>query len=58
MELDVFYSRPTLTKESMTGCLKTLNFINSFGLDIAFPEITKVLKILVTIPITTSEAER
>ncbi|KAJ3620532.1 hypothetical protein MTP99_004473 [Tenebrio molitor] len=58
MELEVFYSRPELTKETMTGCLKILNFINSFGLDIAFPEITKVLKILVTIPITTSETER
>jgi hypothetical protein len=57
VELGVFYSRPELTKE-MTGCLKTLNFINSFGLDITFPEITKVLKILVTIPYTTSEAER
>jgi hypothetical protein len=33
--IDVFYSRPEkLTEESMTGCLKTLNFINSFGLDI------------------------
>jgi hypothetical protein len=32
----------------MTGCLKTLNFLNSFDLDAAFPEITKVLKILVT----------
>jgi hypothetical protein len=51
MELDVFYSRPTLTEESMTGCLKTLNFIT-------FPEITKVLQILDTIPITMSEAER
>jgi hypothetical protein len=52
MELDVFYSRPEkLTEESMTGCLKTLNFIT-------FPEITKVLQILDTIPITMSEAER
>jgi hypothetical protein len=37
---------------------ENLNFLNSFGLDVTFPEITKVLKILVTIPITTSEAER
>jgi hypothetical protein len=57
-ELHVFYSRPEVTEKSMSGCLKILNFLNSFGLDVTFPEITKVLKILVTIPITTPEAER
>jgi hypothetical protein len=56
--IDVFYLRPELTEESMTGCLKTLNFLNSLDSDAAFPEITKVLKILVSISITTSETER
>jgi hypothetical protein len=42
MELDVFYSRPELTEERKYNWMsENLNFINSFGLDIAFPEITK-----------------
>lgn len=57
-ELEVFYSRSEITEENMAGCLKTLNFITSFGLDGTFKEITKALKILLTIPMTTSESER
>ena len=42
----------------MSGCLKTLDFVTSFGLDSAFKEMTKALKILVTTPATTSETEQ
>lgn len=67
MELSIFYSRKEITGQdsenssevqSFSGCLQTLNFIKSFGLDTAFGEVVKVLKILVTIPMTTSETER
>lgn len=57
-ELEVFYSRSEITDTNMTGCLKILNFIIAFGLDGTFKEITKALKILVTIPMSTSETER
>ncbi|CAH1114114.1 unnamed protein product [Psylliodes chrysocephalus] len=69
IELAVFYSREEVTdsasesanpneSENFTGCLPTLNFIISFGLESVFKEIVKVIKILVTIPMTTSETER
>jgi len=61
-ELSTFYSRPEFSQDnplSGSGCLKTLNFLISYGLDTtAFKEITKALKILVTLPMTTSETER
>lgn len=66
MELGVFYSRTEITDMGLedgsgnenVGCLQTLNFLLKCGLTSAFPEIVKVLKILVTIPMTTSETER
>ena len=61
-ELSTFYSRPEFSQNNLlsgSGCLKTLNFLISYGLDTtAFKEITKALKILVTLPMTTSETER
>lgn len=63
IELSVFYSRNEITAHSIAnqnifGCLHTLNFIINYGLDTAFREILKVLKILVTIPMTTAETKR
>lgn len=67
MQLSIFYSRKEITGQdsensseiqSFSGCLQTLNFLISFGLDAVFGEVVKVLKILVTIPMTTSETER
>lgn len=58
-ELNIFYSRAEIVNNSdVSGCLKTLNFILSLGLDNAFKEIMKTLQILVTIPMTTAEPER
>lgn len=67
MEIGIFYSRKEITErgskksgeiESFSWCLRTLNFLTSLGLEVAFGEIVKVLKILVTIPMATSESER
>lgn len=55
-ELQVLYERDELTE--LSGAAPFLSLILSDGLDSTFPEITKLLKILITIPMSTSEAER
>ncbi|KAF2882299.1 hypothetical protein ILUMI_23864 [Ignelater luminosus] len=59
-ELGIFYSRPEIIgNDNLSGCWNILKFLISFGLDsTAFKEVAKVLKILVTMPMTTSETER
>ena len=58
-ELSVFYDRPEFRENSVSGCLQILKFIISFGLDTdVFKEVTKVLRILITMPMSTSQSER
>ncbi|PSN35237.1 hypothetical protein C0J52_15518 [Blattella germanica] len=55
-ELEVCYERPELRKVS--GAVMLLNLILGNKLHCVFPEITILLKILITMPMSTSEAER
>ena len=55
-ELETFYRRTDLHQYAKLSEL--LTFLVEHNLDICLREITKVLKILLTIPMTTSEAER
>ena len=46
-------------ENSVSGCLHILKFIISFGLDTdIFKEVTQVLRILITMPMTTTQSER
>ena len=55
----VFYDRSEFRENSVSGCLQILKFIISFGLDTdVFKEVTKVLRILITMPMSTSQSER
>ena len=55
-ELQVFYNRDDMHNyEKLT---ELLNFIIENNLESVFEEMVKLLKILITIPMTTSEAER
>lgn len=55
-ELNVIYSRTDFVKAS--GALTLLNFLYENNLANAFVESVKLLQIIVTIPMTTGEAER
>ena len=54
-ELGVLYCRPDLHK---SGLVELLALVSSDGLNSTFSEVVKLLKILVTTPMTTAEAER
>ncbi|GBN55865.1 hypothetical protein AVEN_273039-1 [Araneus ventricosus] len=55
-ELGVIYRRSDF--RNMTGAISLLQFIIENNLQTTFPETYKLLKIIVTIPMTTAEAER
>ncbi|KAJ4445092.1 hypothetical protein ANN_06891 [Periplaneta americana] len=55
-ELTAIYEREELRK--ITGALSMFDFINENNLNEAFSESVKLLKALLTIPMTTSKAER
>lgn len=58
-ELSVFYGRPEFRENNIVRCLKTLKFLIPHGLDaVVFKEVSKVLKILITVPMTSAETER
>ena len=55
-ELTLVYSTKEFRK--MSGAVAFLDFIRENNLEITFSECVKILKVLITIPMTTSEAER
>lgn len=55
-ELQIFYSRKEF--HNFKGLLSLLNVLNEENLASVFSEIIKLIKILVTIPMTTTEPER
>ena len=55
-ELTAIYEREEFRK--ITGALSLFEFINGNNLNETFSECVKLLKVLLTIPMTTSEAER
>ena len=55
-ELKVFYCRSDI--HEYCTLIELLKFILENNLDDVFSEITKLIKILLTVPMTTSEAER
>ena len=55
-ELEVFYKRPEM--HLYNGLISLLDFITSQNLKESFHEMTKLIEILITIGMTTSEAER
>ena len=55
-ELEVCYERPELRRVS--GAVPLLNLILGNELHCVFPETTKLLKMLITMPMSRSEAER
>ena len=55
-ELTVIYSRPDL--RDFVGVLPLLNFILDNQIDDTFEELTKLLRIIVTSPMSSAEAER
>lgn len=55
-QLSVIYS--TADFRCISGAAKLLNFIIATNLESTLDEVTKLLKICVTIPMTTSEPER
>ncbi|KAJ4442436.1 hypothetical protein ANN_04022 [Periplaneta americana] len=55
-ELEVCYARPEL--KTVSGAVPLLNLIVDNELHHVFPEMSKLLKMLMTMPMSTSEAER
>ncbi|VVC30074.1 Ribonuclease H-like domain,HAT, C-terminal dimerisation domain,Domain of unknown function DUF4371 [Cinara cedri] len=55
-ELEVMYSRDDF--HSLCGVIPTINYISNNNMEDTFKEVFKLLKLLVVIPMTSSEAER